>query len=38
MGEEKMSMYSSTIPSTCFFFKERIFVEATVVEATFFLL
>jgi hypothetical protein len=38
MGEEKMSLYSSMIPSTSFCYKERLYVEATNVEATFFLL
>jgi hypothetical protein len=33
-----MSLYSSTIPSTCFYCKERLYVEATDVAATFFLL
>ena len=34
MGEEKMSLYSSTIPSTWFYYKERLCVEVMNVVTT----
>jgi hypothetical protein len=34
VGEEKMSLYSSTIPSTFFYYKERLCVEVTDVATT----
>jgi len=38
MGEEKMSLYSSMIPSTCFYCKERLCVEVMNVVTTIYLL
>jgi hypothetical protein len=38
MGEEKMYFYSSKIPSTFFYWKERLYVEAMDVVVTFCLL
>jgi hypothetical protein len=38
MGEDKMSLYSSTIPSTCFCCTKRLCVEVMDVAETFYLL
>jgi hypothetical protein len=36
VGEENLSLYSSIIPSISFYYKERLFVDVTDVEITFF--